>query len=181
MTRFATLSNMSAKNAFKSPARKNDRREVMARRSREWYASPGELVRLERSQSQVELEGKKVLVVDDDIRNVFALTSALEQHGMQVLHAESGKEGIEMLKADPDIDLVLMDVMMPGLDGLDTIRIVRSLEGYRELPIIAVTAKAMVGDREKCIASGASDYLAKPVNVDVLVATLWRALQATVT
>ncbi|HVJ11091.1 MAG TPA: ATP-binding protein, partial [Burkholderiales bacterium] len=125
------------------------------------------------------LADRKVLVVDDDIRNVFAMTSALETHGMRVIHAESGKEGIEMLKAEDDIDLVLMDVMMPGLDGLDTIRIVRSLEGYRELPIIAVTAKAMVGDREKCIAAGATDYLAKPVNVDVLVATLWRALQAT--
>jgi CheY-like chemotaxis protein len=127
------------------------------------------------------LAERKVLVVDDDIRNVFAMTSALETHGMRVMHAESGKEGIELLKTEGDIDLVLMDVMMPGLDGLDTIRIVRSLEGYRELPIIAVTAKAMVGDREKCIAAGASDYLAKPVNVDVLVATLWRALQATVT
>jgi CheY-like chemotaxis protein len=125
------------------------------------------------------LADRKVLVVDDDIRNVFAMTSALETHGMRVMHADSGKEGIEMLKADTEIDLVLMDVMMPGLDGLDTIRIVRSLDGYRDLPIVAVTAKAMVGDREKCIAAGATDYLAKPVNVDVLVATLWRALQAT--
>ena len=124
------------------------------------------------------LAGRKVLVVDDDIRNVFAMTSALETHGMRVIHAESGKEGIELLKSEPDIDLVLMDVMMPGLDGLDTMRIVRSLDGYRELPIVAVTAKAMVGDREKCIDAGATDYLAKPVNVDVLVATLWRALQA---
>jgi len=115
--------------------------------------------------------------VDDDIRNVFALTSALEQHGMRVLHAESGKEGIEVLKRTQGIDLVLMDVMMPGLDGLDTIRMVRSLEGYRRLPIVAVTAKAMLGDREKCIEAGANDYVAKPVNVDVLLATLWRALQ----
>jgi CheY-like chemotaxis protein/two-component sensor histidine kinase len=124
------------------------------------------------------LAGKKALVVDDDIRNVFALTSALETHGMKVLHAESGKEGIDLLKRERDVDLVLMDVMMPGLDGLDTMRIVRSLEGYRDLPIIAVTAKAMVGDREKCIEAGATDYIAKPVNVDVLLATLWRALQA---
>jgi len=96
-----------------------------------------------------------------------------------VLHAESGKEGIETLKRERDIDLVLMDVMMPGLDGLDTMRIVRQLEGYRDLPIVAVTAKAMIGDREKCIEAGANDYIAKPVNVDVLLATLWRALQAT--
>jgi CheY-like chemotaxis protein len=124
-----------------------------------------------------ELAEKKVLVVDDDIRNVFALTSALEQHGMRVIHAESGKEGIELLKRTGDIDLVLMDVMMPGLDGFDTMRIVRQLDGYKLLPIIAVTAKAMMGDREKCIEAGANDYIAKPVNVDVLLATLWRTLQ----
>jgi CheY-like chemotaxis protein len=131
------------------------------------------------SKAGAALEGRKVLVVDDDIRNVFAMTSALELHAMRVMHAESGKEAIETLKREGDIDLVLMDVMMPGLDGLDTMRIVRQLDGYRELPIIAVTAKAMLGDREKCIEAGASDYLAKPVNVDVLLATLWRTLQAT--
>jgi len=123
------------------------------------------------------LAGRKVLVVDDDIRNVFAMTSALELHGMKVLHAESGKEGIETLKRERNIDLVLMDIMMPGLDGLDTMRIVRDLDGYRQVPIVAVTAKAMVGDREQCIEAGANDYLAKPVNVDVMLATLWRALQ----
>jgi CheY-like chemotaxis protein len=122
------------------------------------------------------LAGKKVLVVDDDIRNVFALTSALETHGMEVLHAESGKEGIDLLKRSDHIDAVLMDVMMPGLDGIDTMRIVRQLDGYRELPIIAVTAKAMIGDREKCIEAGATDYVAKPVNMDVLLATLWRSI-----
>jgi signal transduction histidine kinase/ActR/RegA family two-component response regulator/HAMP domain-containing protein len=131
-------------------------------------------------QAANELADKKVLVVDDDIRNVFALTSALEQHGMQVLHAESGKEGIEVLKRTQGIDLVLMDVMMPGLDGFDTMRIVRQLDGYRSLPIIAVTAKAMVGDREKCIEAGATDYIAKPVNVDVLLATLWRTVHGQV-
>jgi CheY-like chemotaxis protein len=120
-----------------------------------------------------------VLVVDDDIRNVFAMTSALETHGMRVMHAESGKESIETLKRNTDIDLVLMDIMMPGLDGLDTMRILRGLDGYRSLPIIAVTAKAMMGDREKCIEAGATDYIAKPVNVDELLATLWKALQAT--
>jgi CheY-like chemotaxis protein len=130
------------------------------------------------SKAAPALEGRKVLVVDDDIRNVFAMTSALETHHMRVLHAESGKEGIETLKRERDIDLVLMDVMMPGLDGLDTMRLVRQLDGYRDLPIVAVTAKAMIGDREKCIEAGANDYIAKPVNVDVLLATLWRALQA---
>jgi CheY-like chemotaxis protein len=95
---------------------------------------------------------------------------------MQVLHAESGKEGIELLKRTVDIDVVLMDVMMPGLDGLDTMRIIRQLDGYQTLPIVAVTAKAMMGDRDKCLEAGATDYIAKPVNVDVLLATLWRTM-----
>jgi len=124
-----------------------------------------------------ELSDKRVLVVDDDIRNVFALTSALEQHGMKVMHAESGKEAIELLKESTDIDLVLMDVMMPGLDGFDTMRIIRQLDAYKQLPIVAVTAKAMAGDRERCLEAGANDYIAKPVNVDVLLATLWRTVQ----
>ncbi len=127
-------------------------------------------------QAAAALAGKKVLVVDDDIRNVFALASALETHGMQVIHAESGKEGIELLKRTGDVDIVLMDVMMPGLDGIDTMRIVRQLERYRALPIVAVTAKAMMGDREKCLEAGATDYVAKPVNIDVLLATLYRSL-----
>jgi len=124
----------------------------------------------------VALAGRKVLVVDDDIRNVFALTSALEARGLRVAHAESGKEGIEVLKKSDDIDAVLMDMMMPGLDGIDTMRIVRQIERYRALPIVAVTAKAMIGDREKCIEAGASDYVAKPVNIDQLLAALSRLL-----
>jgi len=128
------------------------------------------------ASDEAGLAGKKVLVVDDDIRNVFALASALELHGMQVLHADSGKEGIEVLKSSSDIDLVLMDVMMPGLDGFDTMRMVRQLDAYRTLPIIAVTAKAMMGDRERCIAAGATDYVAKPVNIDSLLGLLERSL-----
>jgi signal transduction histidine kinase/DNA-binding response OmpR family regulator/HAMP domain-containing protein len=119
-----------------------------------------------------DLEGKKALIVDDDIRNIFALAGALEQHGMTVLNAENGKDGIEALKNNPDINVVLMDIMMPDLDGYDTIRIMRGLEGLGDLPIIAVTAKAMKGDREKCIAAGASDYISKPVNVEQLVSLL---------
>ena len=118
------------------------------------------------------LASRKVLIVDDDVRNVFALTGALEQYGMQVLNAENGKEGIELLKNMPDIEVVLMDIMMPDLDGFDTIRIIRGDERFRELPIIAVTAKAMKGDREKCIDAGASDYIAKPVNVEQLVSLM---------
>jgi HAMP domain-containing protein/signal transduction histidine kinase/ActR/RegA family two-component response regulator len=128
-------------------------------------------------EASAGLAGKKVLIVDDDIRNVFALASALEMHGMEVIHAGSGKEGIDLLKRSQDINVVLMDVMMPGLDGIDTIRIVRQIDRYKDLPIVAVTAKAMAGDRERCIEAGASDYVAKPVNMDVLLAILWRAVQ----
>ncbi len=124
------------------------------------------------NQTSPELAGMTVLIVDDDIRNIFALTGVLEQHSMIVLNAENGKDGIETLENNPDIDIVLMDVMMPELDGYDTIRIVRGLEGRAGLPIIAVTAKAMPGDREKCIDAGASDYISKPVNVEQLLSLL---------
>jgi CheY-like chemotaxis protein len=115
-----------------------------------------------------ELSGCRVLIVDDDVRNIFALTSILERHHIQVMHAENGRAGIDTLLQTPSIDLVLMDIMMPGMDGYETIRAVRELEPLRNLPIIAVTAKAMKGDREKCIDSGASDYIAKPVDLDQL-------------
>jgi CheY-like chemotaxis protein len=119
-----------------------------------------------------ELAGRKVLIVDDDIRNIFALTGALEQYGITVLNAENGKDGLETLKNNPDIDVVLMDIMMPELDGYDTIRIIRGLQEFKNLPIIAVTAKAMKGDREKCIEAGASDYISKPVNIEQLLSLL---------
>ncbi len=115
-----------------------------------------------------ELVGSRVLIVDDDVRNIFALTSILERHQIQVLHAENGRTGIDTLMQTPDIDIVLMDIMMPGMDGYETIRAIREVEGFHSLPIIAVTAKAMKGDREKCIESGASDYIAKPVDLDQL-------------
>jgi CheY-like chemotaxis protein len=119
-----------------------------------------------------DLAGRKALIVDDDIRNIFALTGALEQHGIAVLNAENGKDGLETLKNNPGIDVVLMDIMMPELDGYDTIRIIRGLEEFKNLPIIAVTAKAMKGDREKCIEAGASDYISKPVNIEQLLSLL---------
>jgi len=125
-----------------------------------------------------ELSGRTVLVVDDDIRNVFALTSALEAHGLRVIHAESGKEGVDLLKRGNGVDAVLMDVMMPGLDGHDTMRIVRQLDGCGDLPILAVTAKAMLGDREKCLEAGATDYVAKPVDMDELLAKLRQYIPA---
>jgi CheY-like chemotaxis protein len=129
------------------------------------------------TEALAALAGRKVLIVDDDIRNVFALTSALERYGMEVARAENGREGIEMLKSEPDIDLVLMDLMMPDLDGYDTMRFVRQLERCRSLPIIAVTAKAMVGDREKCIRAGATDYIAKPLDIEMLAAKLAACLE----
>jgi HAMP domain-containing protein/CheY-like chemotaxis protein/signal transduction histidine kinase len=116
--------------------------------------------------------GKKVLIVDDDIRNVFALTSALEANGMEVFFAENGREGIETLTATPDVDLVLMDVMMPELDGYETTYAIRQLPEFERMPIIALTAKAMKGDRERSIAAGASDYIAKPVDVDQLLSLM---------
>src|SRR5207247_11266963 len=105
-----------------------------------------------------DLAGRKVLIVDDDIRNIFALTGALEQHGITVLNAENGKDGLETLKNNPDIDVLLMDIMIPGVDGYDTIRIIRGLQEFEDLPIIAMPAKAIKRHREKCIVDGASDY-----------------------
>ena len=119
-----------------------------------------------------ELAGKKVLLVDDDIRNIFALSSVLELQGMTVMNAENGVDGIEMLKNNPQIDIILMDMMMPDLDGYATIRAMRGVERYRNVPIIGVSAKAMKGDREKCIEAGASDYISKPVNVDQLLSLM---------
>jgi len=118
------------------------------------------------------LNGRKVLIVDDDIRNIFALTSVLEQHSMVTIPAETGRDAIALLESTSDIAIVLMDVMMPEMDGLDTTRAIRRLSSFRELPIIAVTAKAMKGDREKCIEAGAWDYLSKPVDPDELLAMM---------
>jgi CheY-like chemotaxis protein len=120
----------------------------------------------------VVLAGKKVLVVDDDIRNIFALTTLLEAHEMVVLSSETGRGAIELLHQSADVDVVLMDIMMPEMDGYDTIRAIRSESRFVSLPIIAVTAKAMKGDREKCFEAGASDYISKPVDPEQLTAML---------
>jgi CheY-like chemotaxis protein len=117
-------------------------------------------------------EGKQVLVVDDDIRNIFAMTSLLEPLGMQVFSAETGKVALDLLEHQPDIDAVLMDIMMPDMDGYETIRAIRRRSKFRSLPIVALTAKAMKGDREKCIEAGASDYIAKPVDSVQLMSLL---------
>jgi CheY-like chemotaxis protein len=123
-------------------------------------------------RAEMVLSGKKVLIVDDDIRNIFAMTSLLEPYKMDLLSAETGKGAIEILQSTPDVDIVLMDIMMPDMDGYDTMRAIRKLAKFRSLPIIALTAKAMKGDREKCIEAGASDYIAKPVDTDQLLSLL---------
>ncbi|MGW3631673.1 HAMP domain-containing protein [Streptomyces sp. NPDC005122] len=120
----------------------------------------------------IRFEGEKVLIVDDDIRNVFALTSVLEQHGLSVLYAENGREGIEVLEQHDDVTVVLMDIMMPEMDGYATTTAIRRMPQFAGLPIIALTAKAMKGDREKAIESGASDYVTKPVDPDHLLSVM---------
>jgi len=128
------------------------------------------LDRLHRSDDA--LVGKKVLVVDDDVRNIFALSSVLERRGMTVLTAGTGREAIATLEYTSDLAIVLMDIMMPEMDGYETMQVIRQNASFRRLPIIALTAKAMKGDREKCLEAGASEYLAKPVNTEQLLSAL---------
>ncbi len=118
------------------------------------------------------LAGRKVLVVDDDLRNIFALTTVLERQEMVVVFAENGRDGIDLLEKDPSIEIVLMDIMMPEMDGYDTMRAIRKNELFKSLPIITLTAKAMKGDRDKCLAAGASDYITKPVDVTRLLSLM---------
>jgi len=123
-------------------------------------------------QSDEALAGRKVLVVDDDVRNIFALSSVLERRGMTVLSAGTGREAIETIESIPDLAIVLMDIMMPEMDGYETMQVIRQNPSLRRLPIIALTAKAMKGDRERCLEAGASEYLAKPVNTEQLLSAL---------
>jgi len=118
------------------------------------------------------LNNKTVLIADDDVRNIFSLTKALELHKMKVLAATDGKEALEILKKNPSVDIVLMDMMMPEMDGYESTKEIRKINAFKHLPVLAVTAKAMMGDREKCIAAGASDYISKPVDVDQLISLL---------
>jgi CheY-like chemotaxis protein/signal transduction histidine kinase/HAMP domain-containing protein len=128
------------------------------------------LDRLHRSDDA--LAGRKVLVVDDDVRNIFALSSVLERRGMTVLSAGTGREAIQMIESTPDLAIVLMDIMMPEMDGYETMQVIRQNPAMRRIPIVALTAKAMKGDREKCLEAGASEYLAKPVNTEQLLSAL---------
>jgi CheY-like chemotaxis protein len=124
------------------------------------------------NSSDEDLVGRTALLVDDDARNIFALSSVLERRGMRVLTATTGSEAIELVESTPDLAIVLMDVMMPEMDGYQTLQVIRGKPSFRRLPIIALTAKAMKGDREKCLEAGASDYLAKPVNTEQLLSAL---------
>jgi CheY-like chemotaxis protein len=123
------------------------------------------------------LNGRKMIVIDDDIRNIFSLASALEEYGVELSYAESGRAGIERLKQAPETDIVLVDIMMPDMDGYETMREIRAMGEFADLPIVAVTAKAMKGDRQKCIQAGASDYVSKPVDIDQLISVLRVSIQ----
>ncbi|MDB5470572.1 MAG: sensor histidine kinase/response regulator, partial [Caulobacter sp.] len=125
------------------------------------------------------LTGRKVLVIDDDIRNIFSLASALEEYGLELVYAESGRAGLDLLDVHPDVDAILVDIMMPDMDGYETMREIRAREGFGDLPVVAVTAKAMKGDRQKCIQAGASDYVSKPVDIDHLTSVLRVGIQRT--
>jgi CheY-like chemotaxis protein len=128
---------------------------------------------LERLHGSIDaLRGRKVLVVDDDARNIFALSSVLEDCEMEVLSATNGRQAIEAVEKEQDLSVVLMDIMMPEMDGYQTMREIRKNPEFRTLPILALTAKAMKGDREKCLEAGASDYIAKPVNTEELLSLL---------
>jgi len=150
--------------------------QVLHRRDTDLSPSQREIIDRIRHED-VGLAGKKVLVVDDDLRNIFALSSVLEQHNIEVLHAENGRAGVELLKRNPDVDIVLMDIMMPEMDGYQTTRAIRNIPEFRSLPIIALTAKAMKGDRAKCLQAGATDYVTKPVDLEQLLSALrvWMA------
>jgi two-component system chemotaxis sensor kinase CheA len=133
---------------------------------------PPSALPLNGAESATVLAGEKILVVDDDMRNVYALVAAMEAKGMTALFAQNGREGLACLQTNPDIALVIMDIMMPEMDGYEAIRQIRKLPAFYNLPVIALTAKAMKQDREKCLAAGASDYISKPVQLDQLFSLL---------
>ncbi|OLC81967.1 MAG: hypothetical protein AUH72_08145 [Acidobacteria bacterium 13_1_40CM_4_65_8] len=156
----------------KSPDRLLDETALFLHRIQENLPEAKRRILEQLRQADPALAGRTVLIVDDEVRNTFALASVLEQYQMQVVPAENGKDGIEILKSRPGIDVVLMDVRMPEMDGCETTRAIRALPQFRNLPIIALTAKAMTGDRDLCIEAGASDYIAEPVDTDQLVSLL---------
>ncbi|MUG97158.1 response regulator, partial [Scytonema sp. UIC 10036] len=156
----------------RSPERLLDETALFLHRVQAELPAPTQQILEKLQNSDPVLVTKKVLIIDDDVRNIFALTSMLERYQMQVLYAENGRDGIELLRKTPDIDIVLMDVMMPEMDGYETTRLIRQDSKFKSLPIVALTAKAMQGDREKCIEAGASDYITKPVDTEQLLSLL---------
>jgi CheY-like chemotaxis protein len=171
-TRLKRLAETIIIKDVRSPERLLDETALFLHRVQANLPQPKREILEELRQSDPVLAHKKVLIIDDDMRNIFALTSLLEQYEMAVIYAENGRDGIEVLQANPDTDAVLMDVMMPEMDGYETTRAIRQQEKYRTLPIVALTAKAMQGDREKCIEVGASDYITKPVDTEQLLSLL---------
>jgi len=156
----------------RSPEQLLEETTIYLHRPEATLAEPKRQILQRARASDLLLRGKKVLIVDDDVRNIFAVTSALERHGIAVQFAEEGQAGLELLRATPDVDAVLMDVMMPGMDGYRAMAEIRAIPRFRSLPIIALTAKAMKGDRERCIGAGASDYVTKPVDPEQLLSLL---------
>lgn len=171
-TEWDELAKMAVLKEVKSDAQLIDESTLALHRKAENLPplSRDKLVKLYQSDEMIEY--KKVLVVDDDIRNIFALTSILERHQMKVIPAENGLDAITLLEQTPDIGIVLMDIMMPGMDGYETTRAIREKPEWRDLPILALTAKAMKGDRELCLEAGCSDYITKPVNSGQLLSMM---------
>ena len=156
----------------KSPERLLDETALFLHRVEARLPEPKRKMLRELHRQDPVLEGKKVLIVDDDMRNIFALTSALERYKMDIAYAENGRDAIDLVSSRQDVDVILMDIMMPEMDGYETMQRIREMPQFGRTPIIALTAKAMKGDREKCIEAGASDYITKPVDVDQLVSLL---------
>jgi CheY-like chemotaxis protein len=156
----------------RSPERLLDETALYLHRDAEKLPEAKRKILVQLHSSDAVLTGKKVVLVDDDIRNIFALTSLLERHGMEVLSVENGKDALELLQKSAHVDGVLMDIMLPEMDGYETTRRIREIPRFKKLPVIALTAKAMKGDREKCIEAGASDYISKPVDPDQLLTLL---------
>ena len=165
---------LGAAGVTEKPAERDDLISVFAElREQAQQHKPRRKAKASPQQAQIpELAGAKVLIVDDDIRNIFSLTSVLESHNVEVLHAERGKDGILILEQTPGVDIALIDIMMPEMDGYETMRQIRRRPELADLPLISVTAKAMKGDRQKCLDAGASDYIAKPVDIELLLALL---------
>jgi len=171
-TELRRISDTIIVKGVRSPERLLDETALFLHRVQESMPAPKQIVLEQLRQNDPILAGKKVLVVDDDVRNIFALTSLLERYQMYVLYAENGKDGIQVLQANPDVNVVLMDIMMPEMDGYETTRAIRQMKQFANLPVIALTAKAMQGDREKCIEAGTSDYITKPVDTEQLLSLM---------